>query len=113
MEINEIIKKRRDELNLTLEDVAQALGVAKSTVSRYETKDIHNMGIDKIEMLAKVLKCTPGYLMGWEEMRQIDTTVTLAAHRTDGYDKELPEEAKEELNNYIEYLKVKYKKKEG
>ena len=66
MEISERIKKRRLELGLTLEDVAEKLGVAKSTVLRYETKAIGNMGLDKLELLAVALKCTPAYLMGWE-----------------------------------------------
>lgn len=63
----DIIRKRRLDLDLTLKDVAKALGVAEATVSRYETGDIQNMGIDKIAKLAKVLRCSPGYLMGWEE----------------------------------------------
>lgn len=67
MEIYKIIKNRRLELGLTLKDVAKALGVAESTVSRYESSDIQNMGIDKIEALAKVLQCSPTYLMGWDE----------------------------------------------
>lgn len=66
MEINEMIKKRRLELGLTLKDVAAALGVAESTVLRYERKDIQNMGIDKIVQLAKVLKCSPADLLGWD-----------------------------------------------
>lgn len=67
MEIYKIIKNRRLELGLTLKDVAKALGVAESTVSRYESSDIQNMGIDKIEALSKVLRCRPTYLMGWDE----------------------------------------------
>lgn len=67
MEINEIIKQRRLELGLTLKDVAAALGVAESTVLRYERKDIQNMGIDKIVQLSKVLQCRPDYLLGWDE----------------------------------------------
>lgn len=49
-----------------------------------------------------------------EEMNFIseENTSTLAAHRVDGYDDDLPEEAKKELQSYIEYLKVKYKKKD-
>lgn len=66
MEIQEIIKARRNELGLSVREVAQALNVAPSTISRYESSDIQNMGIDKIEALAKVLRCSPGYLMGWE-----------------------------------------------
>lgn len=67
MNINKIIKNRRTELGLTLKDVANALGIAESTVSRYESSDIQNMGIDKIESLAKILKCSPAYLMGWSD----------------------------------------------
>ncbi|MCX4319039.1 MAG: helix-turn-helix domain-containing protein [Lachnospiraceae bacterium] len=67
MEIQDIIKQRRLELNLTLKDVAKALNVAEATVSRYETGAIQNMGLDKISKLAHVLRCSPGYLMGWEE----------------------------------------------
>lgn len=69
METNEIIKKRRLELGLTLKDIAESLGVAESTVSRYESKEINNMGIDKIKQLSEVLKCSPSYLMGWDEIK--------------------------------------------
>ena len=68
--IHEIIKARRLDLGLTLKDVAKALGVSEGTVSRYESADIQNMGIDKIAKLAKVLRCSPGYLMGWEDEPQ-------------------------------------------
>ena len=71
MSVQDIIRKRRLELDLTLKDVAKALGVAEGTVSRYETGDIQNMGIDKIAKLAKVLHCSPGYLMGWEDSPNI------------------------------------------
>lgn len=67
MNIQTIIKNRRLELDLTMKDVAKALGVSEATVSRYESGEIQNMGIDKIEALAKVLRCSPGYLMGWED----------------------------------------------
>jgi len=67
MEIQQIIKARRKELDLTLRQVADALGVSEATVSRYESGDIKNMGIDKVEDLARVLRCTAGYLMGWDD----------------------------------------------
>ena len=66
MNIYEKIKARREELGLTLEEVAQALGVNRSTILRYESEQIKKMPIDMIEPLAKVLKCSPEYLMGWE-----------------------------------------------
>lgn len=65
--IQDKIKERRLELGLTLEDVAKALNVNKSTVLRYETKNIEKMPINVIPPLAKILKCSPEYLMGWED----------------------------------------------
>lgn len=66
MKIQNIIKNRRLELDLTMKQVANALGVTEATISRYESGEIQNMGIDKIEALSKILRCSPGYLMGWE-----------------------------------------------
>lgn len=71
MNLGEKIKNRRQELKLSLEDVATALGVNRSTVLRYETDAIKKMPIDIIEPLAKVLQCSPEYLMGWEDMVDI------------------------------------------
>lgn len=67
MAVQDIIKSRRKYLNLTMKEVADKLGVSEGTISRYESGDIQNMGIDKIAALAKVLRCSPGYLMGWED----------------------------------------------
>ena len=71
MKVNEIIKNRRKELGLTLKDVANELNVSESLISRYESNDVKNMGIDKLIPLAKVLKTTPTYLMGWEDTMSI------------------------------------------
>ena len=70
MKVNEIIKKRRKELGLTLKDVADKLGVSESLISRYESNDVKNMGIDKLIPLAEVLKTTPVYLMGLENNKK-------------------------------------------
>lgn len=53
------LKERRLELGLTLEEVAQSVGVGKSTVRKWETGSIQNMGRDKILALAKVLRISP------------------------------------------------------
>lgn len=70
MAANDLSTKIRDlraKHNLTLEQVAQQVGVGKSTVRKWETGIIANMRRDKIEKLAYALHTTPGYLMGWEE----------------------------------------------
>lgn len=66
MGIGENIKKRRKELGISAEYIAEQLGVSKTTVYRYECQDILNMGIDKLEPLAKILQTTPAELMDWD-----------------------------------------------
>ena len=61
------IKALRQEKGLTLEQVADVVGVGKSTVRKWETGMIANMRRDKIADLAKALGTTPSHLMGWPE----------------------------------------------
>ena len=61
------IKELRLAKGLTLEQVANIVGVGKSTVRKWETGMIANMKRDKIAALAKALDTTPTYLIGWEE----------------------------------------------
>jgi transcriptional regulator with XRE-family HTH domain len=61
------IKELRQEQGLTLEQVANVVGVGKSTVRKWETGMIANMKRDKIADLAKALGTTPAYLMGWDD----------------------------------------------
>jgi transcriptional regulator with XRE-family HTH domain len=61
------IKTLRQEKGLTLEQVAEVVGVGRSTVRKWETGMIANMRRDKIAALAKALGTTPAYLMGWQE----------------------------------------------
>lgn len=70
--IGDNIKKKRKEHDLTLEEVANKIGISRQTLSRYETGIIGNIPSDKIEALAKALNTTPAYLMGWEDSGQND-----------------------------------------
>lgn len=67
MRIGDRIKKRRLELGLTQEELAEQVGYkSKSSINKIE---IDGRGIpqSKIEKLAKALHTTPAYLMGWED----------------------------------------------
>lgn len=64
------IKRLRMERGMTLEQVANIVGVGKSTVRKWETGTIANMRRDKIALLAKALGTTPAYLMGWKESQE-------------------------------------------
>ena len=61
--LGDIIKSRRLELGLTLEQVGNAVGVGKSTVRKWETGNIQNMRRDKIALLADVLRMSPAELI--------------------------------------------------
>lgn len=66
-ELSRKIKDLRLAKKMTLEQVADIVGVGKSTVRKWETGMIANMKRDKISLLAKALSTTPAYLMGWDE----------------------------------------------
>lgn len=77
MEIYERIKQRRKELGLSADQVAAALHVSRATIFRYESHDIERIPMSSLSALAKVLKCSPGYLIGWEEKAPFDILVHL------------------------------------
>lgn len=67
MDVNERIKARRKELDLDADTLADVLGISRATYYRYESKDIEKIPISALVPLAKALRVTPAYLMGWEE----------------------------------------------
>lgn len=79
--VNEIIKERREELGLSLEQVATVVGVNNSTVSRWETGNIDNMKRDKIVKLADCLKISPAVIMGWDENKKEHVTISISDGR--------------------------------
>lgn len=65
MTVGERIKKRREECGLSVIDLAEMLGKARSTIYRYESDEVMDMPITVLEPLANALSTTPAYLMGW------------------------------------------------
>lgn len=65
--IRERIKERREELGYSYQNLADLTHLSKSTLQRYETGGSGNLPLDKLEVLANALKCSPTYLMGWDE----------------------------------------------
>ena len=66
MNIGELIRNRRIELKLTLEEVGNMVGVSKSTVKKWEDGYISNMKRDKIALLANALQIEPVSLITGE-----------------------------------------------
>ena len=81
MEFKDLIKTKRLQHHMTMEEVGKLVGVTKATVQRWESGEIKNIRRDKIAKLSAALKCSPAYLMGWEEakaqkMEEKNNTIT-------------------------------------
>lgn len=81
MRIGDRIKKRRKELKMSADDLAERLGKNRSTVYRYEAGEIENMPLDILEELAAALKTSPAYLMGWEKEEKKNDIISNAVVR--------------------------------
>lgn len=99
MTIYERIKKRRKELKLSADQVAEALGVSRATIYRYESKDIEKIPFDFIQPLADVLQCSADYLMGWDKPDKVK-------EYTDKFSKLTPEQ-QDDVMQYIDFLSNK------
>lgn len=66
-EIGKRIEARRNQLGLTLDDIAASVGVAKSTIQRYEKGTIDRIKLPVIEAIARVLDVDPAWLCGMTE----------------------------------------------
>lgn len=109
-EINEMIqriKNRRLELGYSYDDLANLTGITKSTLQRYETGYIKKVPVQQIQPLAKALRVTPAYLMGWEDKKQAESPELVTLGR-------LAQKANpEQLNDIIKYTKLVLNQREG
>lgn len=62
--IGERIETRRKQLGLTLDDIAREIGVAKSTIQRYERGTIETIKLPVIEAIANIMSVNPAWLCG-------------------------------------------------
>ena len=68
------VKTYREQIGLTMQELADAVGVSKSTVSKWEKGSIKNMRRDKIEKLAIALKIKPSLIIGMDSSK--DDTIS-------------------------------------
>lgn len=113
--LSERIKLLRKEKQLTQSELGKVLGIGKTTISMYENGN--STPDDELKKkLSKYFNVSLDYLMGNSDIRQSaeellkDPRTTIALHNNNGIDDELTEEAKKEIENFIEYVKNKYKK---
>jgi transcriptional regulator with XRE-family HTH domain len=105
------IKTLRLEASLTQEEFGKPYSLKKSTVSQYESGS--SRPDDELKKrIALDYNVSLDWLMGLTDIRNHteDPNITVALHSDTDYD-DLPEEAKKEINGFIEYVRQKYQKK--
>ena len=68
MKLQDVIRIRRSELGLTLEQIAQACGVGRSIVAKWERGEVTNLKRDNLKSLADVLQVSPLVLLEREDL---------------------------------------------
>lgn len=66
MTTGERISQRRKELGISADDLADAIGVSRSTIFRYENGYIEKVPMSNLAPIAQALHTTVEYLMGWD-----------------------------------------------
>lgn len=108
------LRNLRLEKNMTQEEVASYFGLHKTRISQYELNK-RQADDDMKKKLAEFFNVSLDYLLGKTDIRESADDIlrgkepTIALHSYYEYD-ELPDEAKKEIKNFIEYIKIKYKK---
>jgi transcriptional regulator with XRE-family HTH domain len=63
MTLGEKIRNRRIELNMTMEDLGNAIGVQRSAINKYEKDIVSDLKRSTIQALANALRVSPLYLL--------------------------------------------------
>ena len=94
---------------MTRDELGKRLGMSYSTIAKYETNN-RFPDQDTLVKLAGVFDVSVDHLLGNGNPRNLPETV--APYLADGL-RELTPEARKEVMDFIEYVRVKYAKKDG
>ncbi len=114
MTLYERIKARREELEMSQEELAKILGYkSRSTIAKIEAGE-NDITQSKIVAFAKALRVEPGYLMGWDtptlkNSSNISLTVQEQTH-IKKY-RQLDADGKEEIDDLIDVKLAKIQRK--
>jgi len=99
------LQEIRTDAGLSQTGLAKAVNTSQSAISQMENGE-RQPSFDMLRRLAKALSVSPAHLLGEDvdELRP-DEQVYFRQYRN------LPDEAKQELKEYAEYLRQKHKKK--
>lgn len=118
IELANRLRAKRIERGLSLQEVADKVGISKVTLQRYETLDIVNIPSNNIEKLAEIYLTTPGYLMGWTSSLKVGepTEIYGSSQKIDiykelqgatvlfnGYEYEMDEDKRKKIASYVKF----------
>lgn len=110
--VGERVRAAREAKGWTLKELAERAHVSVSFLS-----DIENgrsvPAIGSLRSIAEALEVTTDYLLGRTDKPTGygEQIATQYAHREDGYDEELPEEAVQSIEEFKEFIRQKYGKR--
>lgn len=104
------IREQRQKKKWSQKELADKLNLTQQAIARWEGSKT-NPDPEMLVQLSELFGCTVDYLLGKSEYpRELPQTV--APYLPEGFD-ELSPEAREEILSYIDYIMVKYAKKEN
>ena len=65
------IHDKREEAGLTVEELADKIGVSRQTVYKWEKGSVKNIDRDYIGKMAKIFHCEPDWLMHMEDAKEV------------------------------------------
>ena len=109
MTIGERIKQKRLEMGYSQDELAKRAGYkSRSSINKIELS--RDLPLNKVELVARALECTPSYLMGWEEIEE-NANLDIALSNMDKRIKEyalklnvLPKEKQDQIISLIDML---------
>lgn len=103
MNIGDNIRAARKALKMSQDDLAEAIGANRVTISHYE-KGTYYPSISALNKLASVLNTTPNALIGEEEEPQDKAPKTIEAQTVSFAMDSLPKEQREMILNIVKAM---------
>jgi len=111
MSFGTILKKLRQDKNLTQDELAKKIDTSRSNIANYEN-DKNMPSVDILEKLAKLFNCSTDFLLGKSNIKNPEELKNVKFANSNGLDTEgLDKEDLEELQRQIEYMKKLKKNK--
>lgn len=101
------LKKARTDKKITQRELATLIDVSYTSISEWENGH-HKPDIDTLEVMCQVLNVQPSWLLCSDETPVSNNNV-ISSHLMNDIEN-LPEQARQELDTFIDWLKAKYKK---